>query len=422
MKALVIGSGAREHAFSWGLRQSSKLTELFCAPGNPGISKVAKILPIPVDKIDDLLAFAKENKIDLTVVGPEYPLSLGIVDAFRDAGLRIFGPIKAAAAIEGSKSFAKDIMTSAKVPTARHETFLDEKRARSYCQSNGAPIVLKADGLAAGKGVCVCTENDQIETALNFIFGELGADKVVIEDFLEGVEASFIVAVSESHIVPMASSHDYKRLLDNQRGPNTGGMGSVSPTSHLTVAQEEWTVENIIKPTLNELKRRNIPFTGFLYAGLMISPKGDISVVEFNARMGDPECQSIMRRFKGDFFELLFALSSDYSNSGSNIPLPPVSWSKETAVTIVASSYGYPSEVRKGDEIFGLEQAAQLSDIVVFHGGTSVNSTGSLVTAGGRVLSVTSLGQGVEDARHKAYRAADMVQYNGMHVRRDIAQ
>lgn len=417
MRVLIIGSGAREHAFAWKLRRSKSVTAVFSAPGNPGTAQEGSNLNIKVDDVQGLLSAAKEHEIDLTLVGPEVALEAGVVDVFRSAGLLIFGPTKAAAALEWSKSFAKEVMVAAGVPTAEYKTLTSENETREYCNSLGAPIVLKVDGLAAGKGVCVCTETAQIEPAIKFIFGELKATKVVVEEFLEGVEASYIVAARGLKAVPMATSHDYKRLLDDQRGPNTGGMGSVSPTPNLTKAQEEWVHTHVIEPTLMELSRRGTPFTGFLYAGLMISPKGRISVIEFNARMGDPECQSIMRRFEGDFAKFIWDLSDPNSDS----PLPTLTWRNESSVCVVASAAGYPGDVRKGDEISGLNLVETLGNVVVFHGGTT-SSADKVLTAGGRVLSITATGESIEEARHKAYQGLDLIQFRGMHVRRDIGR
>jgi len=421
MKVLVLGSGSREHALCWRLRQSPSVKELFCAPGNPGTASVAKNISIDVSDIHGLVEFALHNSIDLTIAGPELPLSLGVADLFIAKGLRIFGPVKEAAKIEGSKSYAKEIMSAANVPTADYKTFFDKDSASKFCDQHGVPLVIKADGLAGGKGVCVCTEENQIKEALNFVFTEIKASQVVVEDFLDGTEASYIVAAAGDIIVAMASSHDYKRLLDRQRGPNTGGMGSVSPTPNLKPEQDLWVIDHVIKPTLNELKKRGTPFCGFLYAGLMIDKHGKIKVLEFNARMGDPECQSIMRRYKGDFAELLFSLASLSLNESSE-SLPSFEWINDSCVTIVAAASGYPAAFKKGDEILGIENAENISDVKVFQGGTVLNASGKLVTAGGRVLSITALGKDLEEARQKAYRAADIIQFKGMHIRRDVGR
>jgi phosphoribosylamine--glycine ligase len=418
MKVLVIGSGSREHAFAWRLRRCPSVSSVIIAPGNPGTALEGENFPVKVEDIEGLLNLAKKEKVDLTLVGPEVPLALGVVDLFRSQGLRIFGPVKAAAALEGSKNFSKEVMVAAGVPTAHYKTLSTKAETVTHCDLVKAPIVLKSDGLAAGKGVCVCTEQDQILPAINFIFDELKADKVVVEEFLPGVEASYIVAAKGLKAVPMASSHDYKRLLDNQQGPNTGGMGSVSPTFNLTEEQERWVHANVIEPTLGELAKRGISYTGFLYAGLMISPSGKISVLEFNARMGDPECQSIMRRFAGDFGKFVWEMSDPDMSK----PLPEATWSREQAVCIVASAFGYPNNVRKGDEITGLNLIENIPDTVVFHGGTEVNADGRLVTAGGRVLSVTATGADLSTARQKAYRGLDMIQFRGMHARRDVGK
>jgi len=418
MKVLVIGSGSREHAFAWRLRRCQSVSSVIIAPGNPGTALEGRNFPVKVDDVESLFELAKKEGIDLTLVGPEAPLAAGVVDRFRTEGLRIFGPTRAAAAIEGSKDFAKEIMVAAGVPTAHYRTLTTKADTIAHCAAVKAPIVLKADGLAAGKGVCVCTEESQIQPAIDFIFDELRADKVVVEEYLPGVEASFIVAARGLKAVPLATSHDYKRLLDGQKGPNTGGMGSLSPTFNLTKEQEGWVLKNVIEPTLAELTKRGIPFTGFLYAGLMISPQGKVSVLEFNARMGDPECQSIMRRFDSDFAKFIWEMSDPDLEK----PLPEATWSKNYAVCVVASAFGYPSNVRKGDEISGLNLLENIPDVVVFHGGTEVSAAGKLVTSGGRVLSVTATGDSIEAARQRAYRGVDMIQFRGMHVRRDVGR
>lgn len=418
MKVIVIGSGSREHALAWRLRRCPSVKDLIIAPGNPGTALEGRNVPIKVDDVTALLELAKSEQVDLTIVGPEAPLAAGVVDSFRKEGLRIFGPIQAAAAIEGSKSFSKEIMIAAGVPTAHHKTLSTKAQTEAHCKEVGAPIVLKSDGLAAGKGVVVCLNESEIQPAINYIFDELKAERVVVEEFLPGVEASYIVAARGLKAVPMATSHDYKRLLDNQEGPNTGGMGSVSPTFNLSDEQAQWVHQNVIEPTLSELSKRGIPYTGFLYAGLMIGPDGRISVLEFNARMGDPECQSIMRRFTGDFAKFMW----DMADPDLNAKLPSAEWSKGHSVCVVASAYGYPNNVRKGDEISGLNLIESMPDVVIFQGGTELSKDGRLVTSGGRVLSITATGADLNEARQKAYRGVDMVQFRGMHVRRDVGR
>ena len=416
MNVLVIGSGGREHALAWKLAQSASVSKVFCAPGNPGMRQIAECVDIPASAIDQLVEFAKEESIGLTVVGPEQPLSEGLSDAFQSNGLTVFGPTRRGAQLESSKHFAKEVMQAAGVPTAGYHLVNDRKAAEEYLSTHPAPIVLKADGLAAGKGVCVCLSDEEIPAALDHIFDALQADRVVIEEYLAGVEASFIVATDGKQVVPMASSHDYKRLLDGQLGPNTGGMGTVSPTPHLKPEQEAWVLENVMRPVMAELAKREIDFCGFLYAGLMISPAGEIKVLEFNVRMGDPECQSIMRRLDGDLFELLYGLASGDQSVAETWKCH---WRAQSAVCVVSAAQGYPGSVVKGDLISGIDQAQQVSDVVVFHAGTDLKE-GELVTNGGRVLGVTCLGDGLEQARLAAYKAVDMIQFKGQQVRRDI--
>jgi phosphoribosylamine--glycine ligase len=413
MRVLVIGSGAREHAICWKLKQSKAVTEMFCAPGNPGIAQLAHLVEYDVRQIEELCAFAVKQKINLTVVGPEVPLSLGIVDLFNAAGLRVFGPTKAAARLEASKQFAKEVMIAAGVPTAEYKTLETRQQAELFVRNLTGPIVLKADGLAAGKGVVVCHTQHEAQAALPILFDELKAGLVVAEEFLEGVEASLIVAAHGTTFVPFATSHDYKRIFDNDAGPNTGGMGSISPTNHLTNEQEAWALKHVIKPMLVEMERRGEPFTGFLYAGLMISPKGQVKVLEFNARLGDPETQSIMRRLESDLDELLISLLDGRAFSPK--------WSAQSAACIVLAAGGYPGKLQLDEEITGLELAEQIPGVQIFHAGTARNK-GSMRVAGGRVLSVTACGSDVQSARNLAYRAVDMIQFRGRQVRRDIGK
>jgi phosphoribosylamine--glycine ligase len=418
MNILVIGSGGREHALAWKLSESKQVKALYCAPGNPGMASVAENIGLEVDDIEGLLSFALEKEIDLTVVGPEYPLTLGIVDAFRKEGLRVFGPTKEAARIEGSKAFAKEVMLKAGIPTAAYGELSSKSAALDYLSANPGPIVVKIDGLAAGKGVYVCPSQEEAIGAVEEIYSEDEHARVVIEEFLPGKEASYIVAVSGTNIIPMASSHDYKRIYNNDEGPNTGGMGTVSPTPNLTAAQELWALENVMRPAITALESMGIRYSGFLYAGLMIAPSGEIKVLEFNARMGDPEGQVILRRMNGDLAELLYAMSNpdmDESVSTEN------SWDPRSAVCVVLASDGYPKSPRKGDEIVGIDQVDGQNSCIVFHAGTSLSSTGNIQTAGGRVLNVTCLGSDTEEAREKVYSAIHQIEFRGMQFRTDIA-
>lgn len=408
---LVIGSGAREHALCWKLAQSKLVQKVYCAPGNPGIAACAELVPLAVTKLSELAEFAKQKQISLTVVGPEVPLSLGIVDVFTKQQLPIFGPTQAAARLEASKQFAKEVMTAAGVPTAKYTSLTSRLEAEKFIAALRGPIVLKADGLAAGKGVVVCKNPEEAREALPLLFDELKAEVVVAEEFLEGLEASLIVAANGELIVPLVSTHDYKRIADNDEGPNTGGMGSVSPTSHLSAQQEAWAIEHVIRPMLQEMKRRGQPFMGFLYAGLMISPQGQVHVLEFNTRLGDPETQSIMRRLDSDLFQVLQGLLASEP--------PQVSWSPLATVCVVLAADGYPQSPKLGAPITGLEFASQIPSVQVFHAGTELKA-GSLCVAGGRVLSVTAQGSTIDEARGQAYRAVDMIQFKNRQVRRDI--
>lgn len=417
MKILVIGSGGREHALCWKISQSKHCTELFCAPGNPGTSQFAKNVDIQVNDIAALLKFAKEKQIDLTVVGPELPLTLGVVNEFEAAGLNIFGPNKAGAELEGSKSFTKDILVTAGIPTAKYKILTSLEEARTELNNWKIPLVIKADGLAAGKGVVVCTSREQVEEGLTFVFSQLKSDKIVCEEFLDGVEASFIVATDGENIVPLAPSHDYKRIFDNDKGLNTGGMGTVCPTPRMSEEQGRWTVENVIRPTLKELKKRGITYKGFMYAGLMISAQGQINVIEYNARLGDPETQVIMRRLNSDLVPVLAKLSGHKDFVDAELSC---SWNPETALCVVLASAGYPESARNGDEISGIDFANSTASTIVFHAGTKLDHKNKLVTAGGRVLNVTNVGSTLEEARRNTYRAVDLIQFSGVQVRRDI--
>lgn len=415
MKVLVVGSGAREDAICWALSRSNGISGLYCAPGNPGISRWAKIVPIAVDRIAELRDFALGEGIGLTVVGPEVPLALGIVDKFIEAGLPIVGPTKAAAQLESSKWFAKKVLLSANAPTAHAavcETIAD---LHSKISESKLPLVLKADGLAAGKGVFICRTVEEVQQAVSKLWDELHATAVVVEEFLSGIEVSFIVATNGTDVIPLASAHDYKRIFDRDKGPNTGGMGAVSPSPRLDPASEQRVIEQVIKPVLDEMRRRGLPFSGFLYAGLMISANGDFSVLEFNVRLGDPECQAILMRLESDLLPLLTALA----DRDSSRELPKLDWREQPSLCVVLAASGYPEQARGNDEIEGIALAEKLNGVQVFHAGTKEHN-GKLFTAGGRVLSVCALGADPHEAKALAYRAADMIQFAGRQMRRDI--
>ena len=416
MRILVIGSGGREHALCWKLKQSACQPEMYCAPGNPGIAEIAELVPLAVDDLSGLTGYARSEKIDLTVVGPEYPLSLGVVDKFTAAGLRIFGPTQAAARLEASKFYAKQVMQAAGVRTAEWVVAGNIEEARRHIRAMGLPIVLKADGLAAGKGVFVCANEGEAENGLGELYARDREANLVIERCLQGQEVSFIVATDGQQIIPMASSHDHKRIFDGQRGPNTGGMGAVSPSPRLSVSQEQEVIESVVRPVLNEMNRRGHPFRGFLYAGLMIDETGQISVLEFNVRFGDPECQPVMVRYEGDLAELLLALSDGCQISEHLRPR----WRDETAVCVVIAAEGYPGTVKTGDEITGVAAAQDSQNVIVFHAGSARRSDGRLVTAGGRVLGVTAWGMSLTQARERAYGTVESIEFRGRQYRRDI--
>ena len=418
MKILVIGSGGREHALAWKAAQSAGVETVFVAPGNAGTAGEAKLenVAIGVDDIDALVAFAQDNAIALTIVGPEAPLVAGVVDAFQAAGLRCFGPSAAAAQLEGSKAFTKDFLARRKIPTAAYANFTEVEPALAYLREQGAPIVVKADGLAAGKGVIVAMTLAEAEAAVRDMlagnsFGEAG-HRVVIEEFLEGEEASFIVMVDGEHILPMASSQDHKRVGEADTGPNTGGMGAYSPAPVVTAEIHARIMHEVIEPTVRGMASEGMPYTGFLYAGLMIDPTGTPRVIEYNCRFGDPETQPIMMRLKSDLVALCQAALDGQLDSQQT------TWDPRPAVGVVLAAAGYPGNYPKGDVIEGLA-GADSADAKVFHAGT-VEKNGQVVTAGGRVLCATALGQSVREAQQKAYALADKIHWNGMFMRRDI--
>ncbi|MCB0324136.1 MAG: phosphoribosylamine--glycine ligase [Bdellovibrionales bacterium] len=417
MKVLVVGGGGREHAIVWKLRQSPKVTELFCAPGNPGTAQLATNVDIGVTNTGALAVWAVQNKIDLTVVGPEAPLAAGLADVFAQHGLRIFGPSQAAAQLEASKSFAKEVMQKAGVPTPRAELFEEFEAAKRYVEEQGAPVVIKADGLAAGKGVTVAMTVDEAiaalkECLLDERFGSSGK-KVVVEEFIKGREASVMAIIDGTTVLPLVVSQDYKRLNDGDQGPNTGGMGAISPTDVLADEQVEGLAAEIFIPVLKELWSRDIRYVGFLYAGVIVDEEGVARVLEFNCRLGDPETQVLLPRLQSDLCEVLDAA---VSGKLSSIEL---SWKSEAAACVVLSSRGYPGEVDDGKPITGLESTE--NDVFVFHAGTTLAEDGqTVVSKGGRVLTVAALGETRNRALGKAYARLEKISFDGMHCRRDI--
>jgi len=417
LKVLVIGSGGREHALVWKLSQSTKVAKIFCAPGNTGIAEIAECLDIKADDIDALLNFAKYEGIDLTVVGPEVPLTAGIVDTFVKAERRIFGPDKSGARLEGSKVFAKDFMRKYGLPTAEYKTFTSYLHAEEYIRLKGAPVVIKADGLAAGKGVFVCDNTDEAVDSLRLImrdkaFGDAGS-RVVVEQCLKGEEASFMILTDSKTVVPLATSQDHKTIFDGDKGPNTGGMGAYSPAPVITKSLHSKIMKTVVDPMMKGLKREGINYRGVIYAGLMIC-EGRPYVLEFNCRFGDPETQPILMRLESDLFDMLKATSE------GKLKDVQVSWKDDTAVCVVISSKGYPGTYEKGKEIIGLDELKGKRGTMIFHSGTSLNK-GKLVTSGGRVLGVTSLGKDIQTARQNAYKAIEKIHFEGMHFRTDIA-
>ncbi len=419
MKVLVIGNGGREHALTWKAAQSDLVSEVFVAPGNPGTSLEPKTknVNIGVCDIDALADFAEKEKIDLTIVGPEAPLVAGIVDEFKKRNLKIFGPTKAAAQLEGSKSFTKDFLMRHNIPTAKYKNFTDVNEALSYLDSVEIPVVVKADGLAAGKGVIVAQTRQEAKDAVKDMlsgnaFGEAGC-KVVIEDFLSGEEASFIVMVDGKNVLPMATSQDHKRVGDGDQGPNTGGMGAYSPAPVVTKTVYDRVMEQIIYPTVKGMAAENNEYVGFLYAGLMIDDAGNPKVIEFNCRFGDPETQPIMMRMKSDLVELCDAACD------GKLDTKTCEYDERPAVGVVLAAEGYPQSPRKGDVISGLESAAEPGS-KIFQAGTK-QTDGKVVTSGGRVLCATALGSDIKEARDNAYKLAETVSWNGMFYRNDIA-
>ncbi len=417
MKVLVIGSGGREHAIVWKLSQSRSVDKIYCCPGNAGIAELAECIDVPQNDFNALLDFVKYEWIDLTIVGPEEPLSKGIVDLFEKDGRKILGPTKAAAQLESSKVFCKDLMKSHSIPTAEYKVFTSYIHAEEYIKFKGTPIVIKADGLAAGKGVFVASTFEEARDALKTImkdraFGDAG-NRVVVEQCLKGEEASYMVFTDGKTILPMVSSQDHKRIFDDDKGPNTGGMGAYSPAPVLTKELEQVVLNRIMKPTIKALASEGIKYKGILYAGLMID-NGEPYTLEFNCRMGDPETQPVLSRLKTDFMEIAMAITDERLSDVK------VEWKDEPSVCVVIASGGYPGKYRKGDVITGIKEANQLKGAYVFHAGTAYKND-TIVTSGGRVLGVTATGPDIASAKAKAYEAAGRIRFDGMQYRKDIA-
>jgi phosphoribosylamine--glycine ligase len=424
MKVLVVGGGGREHALAWKLSQSKRIQKVYVAPGNGGTARDPNLFDVPITDAKALREWAQQEKIELTVVGPEAPLAAGVVDEFRAHGMRIFGPTKAAAQLESSKAFSKAFMHRHGIPTAIYETFTDPALAHAYIDKMGVPIVVKADGLAAGKGVVVAMTAPEAHEAIDFMLLEnslgvvhnAGADgaavpRVVIEEFLQGEEASFIVLCDGKNVVALATSQDHKRLLDHDQGPNTGGMGAYSPAPVVTAQVHARAMREVIMPTIKGMEKDGIPYTGFLYAGLMIDEKGHPKTLEFNCRMGDPETQPIMMRLKSDLVEVMLAATSE------KLAAFELEWDRRTALGVVMAAAGYPMNPRKGDVITGLPKDDQ--DAMVFHAGTTAKD-GQTLSSGGRVLCVTVLADSVKQAQQKAYEIAKGIHFEGQQYRRDI--
>ncbi len=415
MKVLLIGSGGREHALAWKLARSPRLTKLYAAPGNPGVAQHAELVAVDVTDHEAVISFCLDKEIDLVVVGPEVPLVAGLVDDLEAARIPAFGPRKAAAQLEGSKAYTKELCATYDIPTARHRSFVEPAGAKHYIRQQGAPIVVKADGLAAGKGVVVAMTLDEALAAVDMMFdGGLGAagESVVIEEFMTGEEVSYFCLVDGDKVLPFGSAQDHKRAFDGDEGPNTGGMGAYSPAPIFTPELEKRALDEIVRPTAKAMKTLGNPFRGILYAGLMLTPEGP-KLVEYNVRFGDPECQVLMTRLKGDLLEILVAAVD------GSLDKIKADWSSEPAITVVMATKGYPGEVSKGSEIRGLDKAGSVDGVTVFQAGTR-EENGVLQAAGGRVLNVTATGPDFTTARDRAYRAVDLIDWPEGFCRRDI--
>lgn len=416
MKVLVIGSGGREHTIIWKLSQSTKVTKLYCAPGNGGIAKLATCVNIKATDIEGVVSFSKENKIDLVFVAPDDPLAIGMVNALESAGIRAFGPTKEAAIIEASKGFSKDLMKKYKIPTAKYEVFTDRKDAISYLETSEFPIVIKADGLALGKGVIIAKNYDEAVKAvddmmINTVFGEAGK-QIVIEEFLVGPEVSILAFTDGKVVVPMCSSQDHKRALDNDEGLNTGGMGTFSPSRIYTKEIEDFCVNNIFQKTIDALNNENRKFKGIIYFGIIITKNGPM-VLEYNARFGDPETQVVLPRLKNDLVEIIDAIIDE------NLENIDVQWEDNAAVCVILASGGYPEKYETGIEINGIDKAQEDDNVIVFHAGTKLENN-AFYTSGGRVLGVTAVSDNLDLAIDKAYKAVNKIYFDKMHFRKDI--
>ena len=415
MKILVIGSGGREHALCWAIAASPLTSKLFCAPGNAGIARVAECVPLDVMDFDRIVAFAREKAIDFVVIGPDNPLAGGLADRLAAAGIKHFGPSKAAAELEWSKGFTKELCAAEGIPTARFKRFSDAAAAKDYTADHPLPVVIKADGLALGKGVIIAATRAEASAAIDAMFaGSFGASgqSIVIEEFLEGDEASYFVLCDGENVLPFGNAQDHKRVGDGDTGPNTGGMGAYSPARVFTPEIEKQTLERIIRPTVRAMKARGRPFKGVLFAGLMLTREGP-KLIEYNARFGDPETQVLMMRLKSDIVPVLLAVADGALKSVD------VRWRDEAALTVVMAAQGYPGTPLKGTGIRGLERAAAVEGVEIFHAGTALKD-GAIVAAGGRVLNVTARGRDVADAQARAYRAVDMIDWPEGFCRRDI--
>ena len=418
MRILIIGSGGREHTLAWKIAQSPKVAQIFCAPGNAGTAQFATNVQIGAEDILGLRDFAKNNHIDLTVVGPEVPLVLGIVDEFESHGLKVFGPKKNAALIEGSKIFAKNLMKKYNIPSADFLSFTEEAEAKKFLKKIGAPVVVKADGLAAGKGVIICQTEKEAERAIERIlrekeFGDAG-NEVIIEECLEGEEASILAFTDGKTVIPMVTSQDHKRINDGDTGPNTGGMGAYSPAPVVTDEMLNQILKEILESTISAMAAEGSPYKGVLYCGLMITKKGP-QVLEFNCRFGDPETQAVLPRLKSDLVEVMEAVID------SKLEGYKLDWDKKAAVCVVLASGGYPGKYKKGIEIENLDKAREAENAIIFHAGTK-EENGKIITSGGRVLGVTALGEDIQKAIDQAYKVVQVIKFKGMHYRRDIGK
>lgn len=416
MRILLVGNGGREHSIAWMLKCSSVITELYCAPGNAGIENVATCVPIKSDDVNGLLEFSKNKKIDLVVVGPEVPLVLGIADAFKRTGIKVFGPTREAAMLEGSKAYAKEFCSRHGISCARSKTFSDAESAKAYVQKEALPLVIKADGLAAGKGVLICETHREALAAIDDIlikrsFGDAG-NRIVVEEFLDGEEASFLAIMDGNHVLALAGSRDHKRVHDGDEGPNTGGMGAVSPAKVLSDDVAQSVMESVMLPASRGMVTEGRPFVGVLYAGLMIK-NGVPKVLEFNVRFGDPETQALMPRMKADLASVMWAAVT------GSLEDVTISWDPRPSACVVLCSGGYPGSYERGKEIRGLDKASALKDVLVFHAGTRRDGA-RIVTDGGRVINVVALGENMKDATMRCYAAVENISFDGMHFRRDI--